>query len=172
MPRNTETSEVRSKLRIDDDDLDQCLVEQPEYFYQAAERATSAGAERDGLELELKELKAQLDSDIRKAAEQREEKLTETALVNRIVTLPKVKELQRKVLDAKRQADDAVNLKEAFVQRSYALKDLNAVQVARMYNLGLERGATGARQNIGDRNRAAGETARRERFRPRNVDGD
>jgi hypothetical protein len=131
-----------------------------------------ASAERDGLELELEGAQgAAGQRRIARAAEQ-QEKLTETALTNRIVTLPKVKELQRKVLDAKRQADDAVNLKEAFVQRSYALKDLNAVQVARMYNLGLERGATGARQNIGDRNRAAGETARRERFRPRNVDGD
>lgn len=155
-------------LRIDDDDLDQCLVDQPEYFYQAAQAATDAGAVRDGLELELKELKAQLDSDIRKKAEEQSEKFTETALVNRIIVLPKVKELTRKVLEAKRGAEVASNLKEAYIQRSYALKDLNAVQVARMYNLGIERGATGARQNIGDRNRAAGEAARRERYRPRN----
>lgn len=158
-------SEIRSKLRIDDDDLDQCLVDQPEYFYQAAQAATEAGAIRDGLELELKELKAQLDGDFRQQAER---KLTETALTNRIITLPKVKDLTRKVLDAKRRAEDAIVLKEAFTQRSYALKDLTAIQLGRMYNLGVERGAVTARQNIGDRARAAGEAARMERYRPTN----
>lgn len=164
----SDRAEIREKLRIDDEDLDRCLIEQAEYFFQAAEMAVAAGAEHEAARLELKEAIAQLDADIRRKAALDDEKLSETALSNRIVVLPKIKELNRKVLSTKKLADELGVLKEAYIQRSYTLKDLNASQIARLYNLGVERGATGARRNVGDRNRTAAEQIRTERYRPSN----
>ena len=155
-------------LKIDEDALDQCLVEQADYYYQVAKLAIDAGGERDTLELQLKELKAELDADIRQQAIRNEEKLTETQLTNRITVLPRVKDLQRKCLEARRKADSLSVLKEGYQQRSYALRELNASQLARFYSLGTERGAAGARASVGDRIREQAEGIRRERYRPRN----
>jgi hypothetical protein len=162
--------EVRSKLKIDDDNLDDCLVEQPEYFYQAAMTLTEANAARDGLKLELKEVLAELDGDIRARLAAANEKATETGIANELRTLPRIKELERKCLEASRKAEAAAALRDAYVQRSYALKDLNAIQLARLSNLGVERGSTGARRNVGDRteteaNRLRDERNRRDRGR-------
>jgi hypothetical protein len=145
-----EPDEVRTNLRIDEDDLDRCLVAQPEYFYQAAIAATAANAARDMLELELKELTAELDQDIREELGRLEARFTEAGITNKLRTLPRIKEKQRACLAARREADDAQALKEAFIQRSYALKDLTAIQLSRLNNLGIERGATSARRNVGD----------------------
>jgi hypothetical protein len=169
--RSDEEDEVRSKLRIDDEELDQCLIEQPEYFYQAAMRSTAANAEQNGLELELKEKRAELDGSIRQRLANTETKATEAAITNELDTLPVIKDLRRKCLSAKRAADEAQALKEAFIQRSYALKDLNAIQQARLFNLGVERGSTGARNALADRNRARTEEMRGERLRDQRDGG-
>jgi hypothetical protein len=155
-------AEIRTKLRIDDDDLDRCLVEQPDYFFKAAEKYAEFNAQRDLLKLELKELTAQLDQDIRTKALREEVKITENAIANQITTLPKIKDLQRKLLEAQRAVEDWSSLKEGFVQRSYALKDLTAIQLARFNNLGVELGSVGARRDVGDRNRQRAEEMRRE----------
>jgi hypothetical protein len=170
----TSREELREALIIDDDDLDKCLVEQPSLFYSAAEASSLADSKRDTVKLELKELKAQLDQDIRRKAIEDEEKLSETQLTNRIITLPVVKALERKLLALSKEAADCSALKESYEQRSYALKDLNARQNAQMMNLGLERGSVGTRREVGDRVRERAENLRREnrktsqsRFQPR-----
>jgi hypothetical protein len=159
----TTRDEVRAKLLIDDDDLDGCFVEQPEYFFQAAEAFTIANSGVDTLKLELKELTAELDQEIRRFAVETGEKLSETLISNRILLTPRIKQLNRKLLEAKRVADDWDSLKEAFIQRSYALKDLNSSQLARLNNLAMEQGSTGPRRNVGDAVRSQQEQLRRER---------
>jgi hypothetical protein len=159
-------AEVKAKLIIDDDDLDQCLVDQPSYFEKAATAFSEAKTTRDTLKLELKELTAELDQSIRARALATEEKLSETALSSRITITPRVKELNRKLLQANRAADDWEALKESYVQRSYSLKDLTAIQLSRQSNLGVERGAIGARRDVGARAQAQAEQIRRERYRP------
>ena len=155
MPRENRSreDELRSKLRIDEDNIDRCLVEQPDYFYQAAEAFAQAIATRDGLKLARDELIAQLDQDVRRHAGANDEKLSETQLTNRIKVLPKVKEAVRAYLNACKIADECEAMKESFQQRSYMLRELNASANARLYNLGIERGAGGARSRIVERGR-------------------
>lgn len=177
MPRESsqrDATEVRSNLRIDEDDLDRCLVAQPEYFYQAALASTAANATRDFLELELKELSAELDQAIRAEAERLETKVTEGSIANQLRTLPRIKDKQRACLTARRAADDAQALKEAYIQRSYALKDLSANQRSRLTDLGIDGGSGGtSRRAAADRISNRVDTARlnssgqqRGRYRP------
>lgn len=156
-------AELRSNLRIDDDDLDQCLVEQPGYFFNAAEALSMANSEREAKKLELKEVIAELDQDIRRQALENEEKLSENSIANRLTTLPRIKALQRELLALAKTAEDYAALKDAYIQRSYALKDLVSIQLARFNNLNVERGSVGARNNVADRARAQGEQQRRDR---------
>lgn len=155
MPRETSTSELRDNLRIDEDDIDRCLVAQPEYFYQAAEAVALANARRDTLKLERDETMAQLDRDIRKKAADEDRKITEGQLSSELKILPKIKEANRKYLDACKLADEAEAMKESYQQRSYMLRELNASANAQLYNLGLERGAGGgAGRRVVERSRA------------------
>lgn len=147
------TNELRENLRIDEDDIDRCLVQQPDYFFQAADAFALANSQRDTIKLQLKELIAQLDQDLRKKALDDQERISEAQLTNRITTLPKVKELNQKLLQAARIADRCEALKESYIQRSHALRDLNSSAIARQYNLGIERGAGAARNRIVDRSR-------------------
>jgi hypothetical protein len=172
MPRETRTSpDLREALRIDEDNIDRCLAEHSELFFQAADGLALAVATRDGLKLELKELVAQLDQDVRRKALADEEKLSETALSSRITVLPKVKELNRQHLDACKAADRAEALRDSYRDRSFALRALNDSANARLYNLGIERGASSARGRLAERGaeeasrtrEAAGVFDRRER---------
>jgi hypothetical protein len=155
MPRETPASptptDLREALRIDEDDIDRCLVEHPQLFYQAADSLALAVATRDGLKLELKELVAQLDQDVRRKAVDDGEKLTESALANRITILPRVKELNRRYLDSCLAVDRAEALRDSYRDRSFALRALNDSANARLYNLGIERGATSARGRMVER---------------------
>ena len=161
MPRETarperpanRAAELRQKLRIDEDNIDRCLVEQPEYFYMAAEAVALAIANRDTLKLQLAELTAELDLDLRRQFAANEEKYSETSLSNRLKTLPRIQTAHRAYLDASRLADEAEALKDSYQQRSYMLRELNASANAKLYNLGVERGAGGARNRILDRSR-------------------
>jgi len=158
-------ADLESHLVIDEDNIDESLVDQPGYFDQVAKAHAASNANYEERKLELKELLAELDGDIRRRAIEAEEKLTEKQLENRITGLPRVKDKSREVLAAKRVADDWATLKESFQQRSYMLRELNTSQIARLHNLGVERGATDARTRIGDRNRVAAERLRSERGR-------
>jgi hypothetical protein len=172
MPRPANNrEEIRSKLRIDEEDFDRCLVEHSEYFEKAATEAVEAKARHAALKLELVELSAQLDQDIRAKNAREDIKMSETGLSNTIKLLPKVKDLTRRLYAAERDMDECIVLKESFQQRSYLLREINQRQIARMYNLSVERGTAGARRNaVGDVNRAELERRslerRVERYRP------
>jgi len=154
--------ELEGNLRIDQDNLDECLVEQPGFFYHVAEEVANANARRDTLKLELEELMAEEDGKLRSAAARAEEKVTEASIQNHLRTLPTVQAAQRKYLAARTQSESWAALKEAYSQRSYMLKELVALYLANMHNLGVERGAISARGQLADAARARGEDQRRE----------
>jgi hypothetical protein len=138
-------------LRIDEDDLDRCLVDQPGLFFQVAEALAYANSRRDGLALQLKELKAEIDQDIRETAERHKQKTREEGIKNQIMLAPEVRKMERAYLDACTYADKVQAMKESYQQRSYALKDLVAKQLGELYSLGVERGSVSARNRVADR---------------------
>lgn len=165
--RNNGAQGLEQSLEIDPDDLDSCLVSQPGLFYHVAEAVSLANSQRDAIKLELEEATAELDQQLRQNALAADLKITETSIQNSIRIKPKIKDLNRKYLDARTKAENASALKEAYQQRSFMLRELVAIQLAQFHNLQVERGAVSARHDLGDRNRRQAEQLRRDRERTR-----
>lgn len=161
--RDLDRAELESALKIDDANLNACLVEQSGYFYHVAASTASANAHRDTLKLVLEEALADLDQDIRAKAIAEDKKLTESGIQNQLRQFPKIKELQRRCLEARLNAEKWQALKEAFSQRSFMLRELVALELAQVHSLNTERGVTSARQALGSAARQGEEALRKER---------
>lgn len=161
-------SHLEESLQIDPDDLDTCLVEQPGLFYHVADDVATANSRRDGLKLQLEETEAEIDQEIRTDALRLDFKMTEAMIKNKILTAPRVKELQRQLLEAKTNAERKQALKEAYGQRSFMLRELVAVQLAHFQNLQVERGISSHRNQLRDRNASDVERRLAEGRRERN----
>ena len=157
----------RAYVAIDGDDLDTSLMEQPEMYHHVSEQHIFAVATRDHLKLELDELTAELDQEIRQQAAEDDEKLTEGAISNRLKLKPDVKKLTREYLVAKGEAEKWGALKESFSKRSDALKSLVSLRIGERRDLALESGAGQTRNtyvaDLAERNRQAAAELRRNR---------
>jgi len=150
-------------LAIDKDALDDCLIEQPECFYHVARSLVLASSDRDAAKLAFEELQAKLDQDLRAKAIAAEEKMTESALQNKLRTLPAVQDSQRTYLEARQAADEWLALKEAFSQRSFMLRELVALYIAQRHDSAMEGGAGQARASLSEQNRVAANNERKRR---------
>lgn len=121
----------RSMLRVNRDDLDDCLVKQPELYSEVGERHVLTIAERDAAKLLLDELSAEVDEQLRKEAADAEEKVTETLLAKRLRIDPRIKKAEREFLRAKTAADQWQVLREAFRQRNDALPEVTKLYLSR-----------------------------------------
>ena len=155
----SELERYRGHLAIDQDDLDKCLMEQPEVYYVVAQAVANTTAERDKLKLELEELQAKLGLDLRDQATRRNEKLTEGGLEQKLAGMPKIQELQRSLLTKRQEAESWGVLKEAFQQRSFMLRELVALFIAQRHDLALEGGAGQARATLAANAAAANQAA-------------
>jgi hypothetical protein len=122
----------RGELEIDRSDLESCLQNQAGLFYDIASAQVQAAAIRDAAKLDMDELHASLDKEIREAAAVNEEKTTETGIANAIKNEQRMQKAQRAHLDAKTEAEEWGAMKEAFHQRSYMLRELVALEIKRM----------------------------------------
>lgn len=154
--------ELRQGLSIDPEDLDRCLVQQPDLYYHVAELYANALSEKDGAKLDLEEASADLDMQLRKDAQEKEERITEEGFKQRLRASPVIKKLNRSFLELREQADILLALKESYQQRSFMLRELVARQISEINNLGLGK-STGIRNDRAEsiRNRAG--EMRRER---------
>ncbi len=153
----------RKFLVIDKDDLDRCLMEQPETYYHVSSAFALASAERDAVKLDLEELQAKLGLDLRDQAIRKDEKMTEGALQQKLTGMPKIQELQRKRLDKAKDAESWQVLKEAFQQRSFMLRELVALYIAQRHDHALEAGSGQARASLAEQTRAEAGAIRRQR---------
>lgn len=162
--RRSRVLDVREGLRIDRDDLDGCLIEQPDAYWRAAEAHVQARAALDAAKLELDELTARQDKAIRLDAERCEKKITEAAIQQEIRLDPKHREARQKVLDLTKQVELAQALKDAYSQRSFMLRELVALLIAERGALAGAGGAYEARARRAEEGAAArGEALRNER---------
>lgn len=159
---------LRQQLQIDRDDLDTCLVEQPDLYYHVAEAYVLAVAKRDEAKLDLEQVTAELGEVMRNAAAVKEEKLTEAAITRKLSDSPRLQEKERALLSLRVEADKWQALKEAFQQRSFMMRELVAMFIRRMSDVSLEHGNAGARQDLtsarADKNHAAASEERRRRL--------
>lgn len=122
----------REQLSIDREQLEDCIAEHPKLYLEVALQRSEALSTRDTFKLEVEELHASLDKGIRKAAAQKDEKLTEAAIQQRIKDDPKMQDIKTKHLNSIKEAEDWSALVEAFTARGYALRELAAFELRRM----------------------------------------
>lgn len=123
-------AELERELRIDKFGLDDALEQHSDLFYRVSKALTLENSRRDALKQEIAELEAEADETVRAEAERFKEKLTETECKMRARLLPKVKGANQDLLRANRRCGELAALKEAFTQRSYAIKELVSLYVA------------------------------------------
>jgi hypothetical protein len=165
-----EAPDIAEGLRIDRDDLDGCLVEQPDRYYHVALAHSEAVARRDAAKLDFEHVVANLDVKIRADAAAANEKTTEAGIQRELQLDDLYVEAKKKHLEASAEVDRIQALKEAFQQRSFMLRELVALTIAER---GDQAGAAGAYEARGRRVQEA-EQMRTEalgRRRPR-VEGD
>lgn len=166
--KQSDLEALQSQLQIDKDDLDTCLVEQPDLYYHVAEHFVSAVARRDEVKLSIEQVTAELGEQMRKAAAARDEKLTEAAITRKLADTPRLQEMEAQYLHLRLEADKWQALKEAFQQRSFMLRELVAIFIRRMGDLSLGQADQSAHRDLvgvkADANHAAASEMRKARI--------
>lgn len=157
--------ELEESLRIDEFALEEALRDQPEMFYRVSKAYALSISRRDAAKQALQDAEATADLDVRKDAQDEDRKITEGEVKATVQTDGKVMRA-RDALTAQNEAVGKLGaLKEAFQQRSYALKDLAGLYVANYYSASDNSTASSAvRQRDADTARARMAQARRERM--------
>jgi hypothetical protein len=125
--------QLESGLKIDKHNLDEALETQPDIFYRVSSKYTQLVSLRDQLKQQLQEAEADADLDIRRKARDKDDKITENEIKARIRVDKEVARLAGELLTVGNQAAQYMALKEAFMQRSYVLKDLVSLHVSGYY---------------------------------------
>lgn len=135
-------------LRFDRNDLDTALMEQPDFFFRVAREFAVNESRRDAAKQWAEEIKAEADQVIRSDASGRGEKISETQVLNRVLLNRSYAKANDNYFDWKQLTAKWSALKEAYTQRSYALKDM-----VQLYATGYYGDAVGAsaRSDVKDR---------------------
>lgn len=142
-------AELESALLIDQHDLDEMWVRQPEAFYRVSKQLPLLISQRDAAKQDLAECEAKADADIRAETIRHKEKVTEaevkalTKLDTRVIA--RMNELN----DLVRQVGSLQALKEAFEQRGKALDGLTRLYLANYYGANTD-GSNAARASLRD----------------------
>jgi len=127
-----EYQRYRELLKINREDLEGCLEDQPMFFEEVSFRAVTANKMRDQAKLRLEEAIAKLDRDIREEAAEDGVKITESAIANKIKLNNSIQLLQQEFLNCKETADLWAGMLQSFTQRSYSLKDIVSIAIRQM----------------------------------------
>lgn len=124
MSNSTLPEDLRTSLAVDRYALDDMLVQQPELIYEVGLFYARAVDQRDALKDDLARIMAEVSADVREEVKGLTPKVTEGGISERVLQNKKVLQAQEALREAKLAAAEAGELKEAFSQRSYMLKDL------------------------------------------------
>lgn len=119
--------ELRDALDVNKHDLDEEWRRQPQLNDTIGELHDKAILHRDMKKQEIDEVRAELDEQFRKQAQEAEEKITETALKNKIATTNRMKKLEQELLDLTYKASRLATMRESCRQKNDALKGLTAL---------------------------------------------
>lgn len=126
-------AQLKGNLVIDRNALDAALIRQPQYYLEVSELVADASAYRDYLKEELTRIDAELARLHRTKIEKATGKATESQVSSAVSTDPEHKTAFEKFNSAKKTADLAVGLKDAFHQRRYMLQELCGLFVANYF---------------------------------------
>lgn len=125
--------ELESCLAIDEHALDEALRAQPETFYRVSKALALEISRRDAAKQALQDAEFKADLVVRDRAEKQEKKITEGEVRARVSQEDDVVFAREELQRLSESVGKLTSLKEAFQQRSYALKDLVGLYIANYY---------------------------------------
>lgn len=125
--------QMQANLAIERDSLEQACMKQPDYLYEVAEQVALHRSRRDAAKKELEEKEASLYIELRHAAAVSEERVTEAEIKAQMTTRREHGVLTNALAEANELLSRWEVLKEAFSQRSYMLRELVQLYLARYY---------------------------------------
>lgn len=146
-PRNPNPSleELERGLAIDQHDMENVCRTHPELFYRVSRELVLAKSRRDQLQQHSKEIEAEVETDLRVAAESREGRVTDKAIEALRRGNPEVQRIRRELLDAELEVSRWEALKEAFTSRGFMIRDMIQLYLANYYGSDMDRNSRDVR---------------------------
>lgn len=117
-------------LRINKNGLDESLLQQPDLFYRVSKELTLATSRRDAAKQGVADAEAHVELGLHRTRE----KCTVGEIKAHVAVAPSVRQARKLLADLQYEVNQLSALKEAFAQRSYALKELVALYIANYYS--------------------------------------
>lgn len=161
--------ELSNSLKVDKQNLDECLLQQPELYHKAGREYENACAFRDDAKVERDQCKAEFDFKIRQEAEklQTKPKPTEAAITNLINAEPKYQSYQEVYHHWERMASRWFKLREDFHARGFTLQQLAQLWIAGYFQTN---SVSSSQRDLRDERSDQVRQGRREVLRRRNED--
>lgn len=138
---------LRAKIKIDKDDLDTAVVEQPETYLEISEAYSLACSVRDQTKGALARLESELATDCRKTLAMRGLKDTKDNMSDAILLHPKYATAKTALDRDSRIADQWSDLKYSFEQRMRMLRELVQLYAVGYFTTASMRGSAGENRN-------------------------
>lgn len=123
-------------IKIDRDALDDCLVQQPQLYYEVSERLALAISRRDAQKDEVKVVESEVDEIVRQDAVEEEKKITEAGVKAQVAQHKDVIAARKMLTQLDTEIGRLSALKEAYSQRSHALRELCGLYAANYWGDG------------------------------------
>jgi len=162
-------TDMAEGIRIDRDALDEYLIQQPQLYYEVSERLALAISRRDAQRDEVKVTESEVDEIVRQEAADEEKKITEAGVKEQVAQHRSVVAARKMLTRLETEIGRLSALKEAYSQRSHALRELCGLYAANYWGDGSGgvRTANAIKDAQYDDNRGALSAARK---RSRNQD--
>jgi hypothetical protein len=158
--------QMQRNLAIERDSLERSCMKQPDFLYEVAEQVAQHRSRRDAIKKELEEKEASLYISFRHNASVREERVTEAEIKAQMTVDRAHQVLTNQLAEANELLARWEVLKEAFSQRSYMLRELVQLYLARYYGDPARSAETRMREFASERTREyRRENAQQPRFR-------
>ena len=131
--RSVSIEELEQGLPIDEHDLNGALLRQPDLLYKVSKELTLQTSRRDAAKQMLAEVEAEVDAAIRHDAQVNDEKITEKEVASQKILDKDVQDAEKELLRLSLAVGQLGALKEAYQQRSYALRGLIDLYVANYF---------------------------------------
>lgn len=120
--------------KIDKFSLDECCIQQPQLFQEAADEASYVAEQRDLSKIDMETTFADLDIEFRKKASERGEKLTDKAIESLINSDKSYIAAKEEYIHARKVAAEADNKKTAYEQRKSMLEYIIRLYLSEYYS--------------------------------------
>lgn len=154
-------ADLETGLQIDRNNLDEIVEQHPSLYYEVSKRMAMLVSQRDAAKQYIKEIEGHVYLNIRNKARADGEKITENELAALQVTNKEVIKAHDTYAELSGEVGKWGALKDAYEQRSYAIKDEVQLYLANYYSEVSDAGPKMRRSYADDAKQAIGEERKR-----------